>query len=148
KLASAPGFEADAPLTDWADGPGAAPANDVAADAGPAATYFDGILDGADGLPVPSFGLGDDDDEEEDEEPSRGPQFGSLLKMPLQLSPKPRELDDAIFEAAFTERESLLPSAPLPQAYGAFVPEEADTAIAPPALDPEQMNLGDWLASA
>ena len=30
KLETAPGFEADGPLTDWADGPGSEVANDLA----------------------------------------------------------------------------------------------------------------------
>ncbi len=101
KLETAPGFEADGPLTDWADGPGGAAANDLAEggdNEAVAADYaFDELgeapsgsaeVDG-DGLPLPSFGL-EDDDEDDDEEP----RFGSLLKMPLQLSPKEAELSD------------------------------------------------------
>lgn len=225
----APGFEADAPLTDWADGPGAVPANDMADDsededesyaATAFAGHYEGISDEGDGLPLPSFGLGDDDDEgegdedeDEDEQPSRGPQFGSLLKMPIQLTPKPPI--EMSFDEDFDDgAESMLPSAPLPHAYepegyqpGAYAPEvyeqEADgpevhepeagidetgalelteyehpveaavepaapqtfeteaeieaataedivapTAIQLAAIDPSEMELGDWLASA
>jgi hypothetical protein len=213
----APGFEADAPLTDWADGPGAVPANDMADDTDedsledyPASTltaHYDGIPDEDNALPVPSFGLGESDEDEDedeygdedgDEQPSRGPQFGSLLKMPLQLSPKPREPIDMSFDDGFAERESILPGPALPQAFvpeayepqayepearwqednagaiepaarergvfeepaevvpeplpsQAYEPEEdfgAGTAIELHEIDPSEMELGDWLATA
>jgi len=203
KLAPAPVFDADAPLTDWADGPGAVPANDIADidgeeasidhPAGTFAAHYEGIPDEDDGLPMPSFGLGDDD-EEEDERPSRGPQFGSLLKMPIQLSPKPRERAGLNFEEDFVEQESDLLGSAVPQAWEpeayepepieplaheteayepealeladyaepleaavepllppAWEPEEAfavETAIELPEIDPSEMELGDWLASA
>ena len=89
--AKLPVIDADTPLTDWADGPGAQPANDVAevgvADAGepdyPAMAFAAGELDGEDkaedevslGLPMPSFGLDQDEDEEGDE-PVSGPSLG------------------------------------------------------------------------
>src|SRR5688500_6290285 len=106
--AKVPALDAEAPLTDWADGPGiditAEPANDLAdfaptedafaaeeevpaASEEPFAPGFamdDEEEEGEeedDDLPVPSFGLGDDEDEEE---PVRGPAFGSLLRMPIQ----------------------------------------------------------------
>src|SRR6187402_2352839 len=48
--AAAPGFDTEAPLTDWADGPGAVPANDVAAEdaavdyaAGAFAAHYEGM---------------------------------------------------------------------------------------------------------
>jgi hypothetical protein len=134
----APGFEADAPLTDWADGPGAVPANDRADEdevedyaPGAFAAHYEGIPDEDDALPVPSFGLGEEDgddgaeDEDEDEQPSRGPQFGSLLKMPIQLSPKPRETIDMSFDDDFAGQEPVASGYPLPQAYEpeAYVPE-------------------------
>ena len=206
KLAPGPAFDAGAPLTDWADGPGAVPANDMADDedelraedypASAFAAHYEGIPDVDDSLPVPSFGLGADDadDEEDDEQPSRGPQFGSLLKMPIQLSPKPRELAEVSFDDDFADRESILPGPVLPQAYepegyepdayqpamdapGAYehgalelsafadpaepAPESllpqaheledtlaADTAIELAEVEPSEMELGDWLASA
>ena len=206
KLAPGPAFDAGAPLTDWADGPGAVPANDMADDedelraedypASAFAAHYEGIPDVDDSLPVPSFGLGADDadDEEDDEQPSRGPQFGSLLKMPIQLSPKPRELAEVSFDDDFADRESVLPGPVLPQAYepegyepdayqpamdapGAYehgalelsafedpaepAPEPllpqaheledtlaADTAIELAEVEPSEMELGDWLASA
>jgi hypothetical protein len=106
--AKLPALDAEAPMSDWADGPGAEPANDVAdvaaeeldeegaaeefaAAAEPdefAAGYLAG--DDDDELPVPSFGL----DDEDDDEPVRGPSFGSLLKMPVPLSKAPVELPD------------------------------------------------------
>jgi hypothetical protein len=107
--AKVPALDAEAPLTDWADGPGiditAEPANDLAdfapteeafvadeedlaASEEPFAPGF-GIED--DDLPVPSFGLGDDEDEEE---PVHGPAFGSLLRMPIQPSKMPIELSN------------------------------------------------------
>lgn len=181
----AAGFEDDAPLTDWADGPGAVPANDMVDDAGASeaedaaafAAHYEGIPDEDDGLPLPSFGLGDED-EDDDAQPARGPQFGSLLKMPIQLSPKPSELTGVSFADDFDERESILPPAPLPQAYEpeagepealelgawneadeaafepiapqAYEPEApaAETAIELPEIDPSEMGLGDWLAAA
>lgn len=104
KLEPVPGFEADGPLTDWADGPGGVAANDMAGGGEDAATgeYDSGGLGEApfgveaveedDALPVPSFGL-DGDDDESDAQPA-GPRFGSLLKMPLQPSARPQELSD------------------------------------------------------
>jgi hypothetical protein len=208
KLAPGPGFDAGAPLTDWADGPGAVPANDMADTededhaedypTGAFAAHYEGIPDVDDSLPVPSFGLGADD-EEEDEQPSRGPQFGSLLKMPIQLSPKPRELAEVSFDEDFADRESVLPGPVLPHAYepeahepAAYEPEAYGPAMdEPPAyeraalelsefeepaehlpepllpqayepentfaagaaielaeIEPSEMELGDWLASA
>ncbi len=105
--AKLPVLDAEAPLTDWADGPGAEPANDVAdfaaEDAGeesyPAEEFAsagfadDGAADD-EGLPLPSFGL----DDEEDDEPVRGPAFGSLLKMPIQSAKAPIELSDAMLD--------------------------------------------------
>ncbi len=152
KLATAPGVDTEAPLTDWADGPGAVPANDMADDEEDAyapaafAAHYEGIPDDDeddDGLPMPSFGLDDAEDEDEDEDedgeqPARGPQFGSLLKMPIQLSPKP--LADVSFDGEFAERESILPPPPLPQAYepAAYQPEAYEPeAYEPAAYEPE-----------
>jgi len=115
--AKLPALDAETPLTDWADGPGTEPANDIA-DYGPALaadeaeadypteefaapgfaeeTAFaeeDDMIEDEDdgGLPVPSFGLDDDD---EDDEPVKGPSFGSLLRMPIQPAKAPLELSD------------------------------------------------------
>ncbi len=126
----------DTPLTDWADGPGATPANDFADDD---AGYDD--YDGADhAIPRPSFGFdaadeedesdaGLEDEAEDDEEAESS--YGSLLKMPLDLAaaanrPSPIDL-------------SLSPDFPL---------EDEPTGIALPELDPADMELGDWLAAA
>src|SRR5688500_16217621 len=92
--AKVPALEVDTPLTDWADGPGAEPANDVAdlpaeepgetdypveqfasEDIAAEAADDDVAVDETDeadddGLPVPSFGM---DDEEEEDEPVSGP---------------------------------------------------------------------------
>src|SRR5688500_3333099 len=92
--AKLPALEVDTPLTDWADGPGAEPANDVAdlpaeepgetdypveqfasEDIAAEAADDDVAVDETDeadddGLPVPSFGM---DDEEEEDEPVSGP---------------------------------------------------------------------------
>ena len=134
-----PGFEADAPLTDWADGPGAVPANDMADEndedgaGGTFAAHYEGIPDEDDALPLPSFGLGEDDEDEdedadEDEQPARGPQFGSLLKMPIQLSPKPREPIDMSFDDDFAGQEAVSSMPAIPQAYepAAYEPEVQD----------------------
>ena len=111
--AKASALDTEAPLTDWADGPGTdlggEPANDLAdftaeelAEYLPAETFAAaepdefapgyGIeQDDDDGeLPVPSFGL----DDEDDDEPVHGPSFGSLLKMPVPPSKAPIELSD------------------------------------------------------
>ena len=118
---AAPSFDADAPLTDWADGPGGVVANDLVDDCGDepvtgedVADVFDGtpidaeVFADDDGLPVPSFGL-DEEDDDGDEEPA-GPRFGSLLKMPLQLTPKPLELSDGHpavnYDETFDEAET------------------------------------------
>ena len=155
--ASAPNREEDVPLTDWADGPGSPAAHDpdgpTELDSSPAAV-------GEDGLPLPSFGLGgalpdpaggdredadpfdpaemdeaEDaapiDEEDESEGSGRGPSYGSLLKMPLELS-----------RAADKPALSLV----------GFDGEEGETAPFAPddfsALDPNEMGLGDWLAAA
>jgi hypothetical protein len=192
---AAPHRENDAPLTDWADGPGtelgAEPANDVAdfaaedavpderqveEFAGPGFTDEEAFAeddaedeaesDDDDALPVPSFGL--DEDEDEDDEPVKGPSFGSLLRMPMQVSKtpielsddfvgdeeadigQPLELTDAVYDEpaemdapAFEERVAV-PSEP---PFDDSVPESAH-AIELPELDPAEMGLGDWLASA
>jgi len=114
KLEPAPGFEADGPLTDWADGPGGVAADDLAGGSGEEAaageTGSDGLgeapfgveaFEEDDGLPVPSFGL-DEDDGVSEAQPA-GPRFGSLLKMPLQPSAKPYELSDEPPAAGYDE---------------------------------------------
>jgi len=113
-------LDAEAPLTDWADGPGtelsAKPANDIAdfgadfsavqdADnesgeedyrveefVSPGFGDDEDVEDG--NLPVPSFGV----DDEDDDEPVRGPTFGSLLRMPIQPAKAPLELSDEMLE--------------------------------------------------
>ena len=146
-----PNREEGVPLTDWADGPGSPTANDALEpaefEAPPAATVDQG-------LPVPSFGLDpvmpvpsddqEDDDpfdlsglDEEDESESesetagRGPAYGSLLRMPLELS---RGVDKP--SISFT---------------GFDQDEREATELAPddfPPPDPAEMGLGDWLAAA
>jgi hypothetical protein len=125
--AKLPALDAEAPLTDWADGPGtelpAEPANDLAdfpeetADDYPAVEFaateaepaFAGGYDDeedeeGDELPVPSFGLDD-----EDEEPVRGPMFGSLLKMPVTPSKAPVELPDDPVDLADEDSDAADP---------------------------------------
>jgi len=163
----------DTPLTDWADGPGAEPANDVAefaaddspADPFAAPAFGDDEPDDDDGLPVPSFGLDDDD---EDDEPASGPSFGSLLRMPMQAPKVPIELtedyagdDDTEFgepleltEAVLDEpAEAGVPDFHEPVAVAVDEPfDEPDVGsphvIELPELDPAEMGLGDWLAVA
>jgi hypothetical protein len=138
---AAPHRADDTPLTDWADGPGAMPANDFADDA----DYGAGHDDAGGAIPRPSFGFdagdedesdagleddAEDEDEDEDEDEAES-NYGSLLKMPLDLSaaanrPAPIDL-------------SLSPDFPL---------EDEPAAIALPELDPADMELSDWLAAA
>jgi hypothetical protein len=158
--AKLPALDAETPLTDWADGPGAEPANDVAdlgtdsasnesgedgyppEDFASAGFADDGAADDDD-LPVPSFGM---DDEDEDE-PVRGPTFGSLLRMPIQPAKAPLELSDEMLEPlgeqGFGESGDFMDAdeddesafeAPMPVAYE---PElEEPEAISPePAFD-------------
>ena len=150
--AKVPALDADTPLTDWADGPGAEPANDVADIAADdvavefAAPAFDDAAEEFavptfddeaedyededegeedDALPVPSFGL----DDEDDEEPVTGPAFGSLLKMPIQAPKAPLELSDEMLDEPFEPAETYSYEAPTPS-YATPVPEPgfADTA--------------------
>src|SRR5690606_17847269 len=51
---ASPNREDTVPLTDWADGPGSSPANDLG---GPAEPGQSSVVDGENGLPLPSFGL-------------------------------------------------------------------------------------------
>jgi hypothetical protein len=116
KPETAPGFAADGPLTDWADGPGSVAANDmteITDDVADAADYgFDGLGEGTsgaeafgddDGLPLPAFGLDSDEDDDEVDEQPGGPRFGSLLKMPLQLSAKPLEPSEESLAVSYDE---------------------------------------------
>lgn len=174
-----PNRESEVPLTDWADGPGSVPANDVA---DPIEAENPPVLDEEHGLPMPSFGLDDeipeaaeedlaggdedpfavldlaeedfalpetdededegtaeygDQDDDDDEEDRGGPSYGSLLKMPLDLTraadKPPVALDDFEdlndFAADEGEAEQLAPV------------ELAE-------IDPDEMGLGDWLAAA
>ena len=145
KLAPATSPETGEELTDWADGPGAEPANDGAAEDfvridpaglgvdGPGLGHFEAEPHEDGGLPLPSFGMDEDEDEDgpsaagdNDEGPARGPQFGSLLKMPVPLPQKPLDLgefapevsfDDGFeegFEATFDEGDSEEGREPVP----------------------------------
>jgi hypothetical protein len=166
--ATAPNREEGVPLTDWADGPGSLRAN---ASDKPAESDPSPAPNGAEGLPIPSFGgddaLGDSnrehgeqdedpfdlaaldesflplaemDDEEsaglleeddESDEEGDGPSYGSLLRMPLELS-----------------RTADKPPVSL-SGYGAAEGETAEFASEDlPEIDPDEMGLGDWLASA
>jgi hypothetical protein len=152
--AAAPNREEGVPLTDWADGPGSPTANR------PAQSDHSPVAVGEDGLPLPSFGLdagppGPAEDEGEDDDPfdladldeddgarvldkddeskgdGRGPSYGSLLRMPLELSriaDKPSisftGFDGGEDEAAEFATDDL------------------------PTLEPGEMGLGDWLAAA
>lgn len=142
KPATARGSEA--PLTDWADGPGAAPANDLDDDDpdGDGARGSDsrGALPAArHGLPAPSFGFGqseyegeDEGDEDEADEDIGGPAFGSLLNMPFSnggAEKAPLDLGEPVENAAF------LADAAIPDLAG-------------PSVDPSEMALGDWLSAA
>ncbi len=153
-LASAPLAGTGVPLTDWADGPGAEPANDLAdEDEGEApASAFAESADVDEGLPVPSFGL-----KEESEEPEPDDRFGSLLgtsipaaKVALDLSEDmiagPDE-EDAEFapepdETAFDGREETVFDEPADEGL------DEHTEIDLPVIDPSDMELGDWLAVA
>ena len=112
-----PAIDAEAPLTDWADGPGSKPANDLDdlnGEAYAAEEFAAGAFEAEafeeeeeeeedeaeDGLPIPAFGS----DEDEDGLPS-GPSFGSLLRMPIQLNKEPIELSELeLTDEAFEER--------------------------------------------
>src|SRR5690606_28609078 len=145
------------PLTDWADGPGAPDAQDLAdGEDGPGnglPVADDAEADGL--LPRPSFGLDggiepgagegwtdqagndeydyDDDSEDPDEgdegEDESDSAYGSLLKMPLELSAPANRHPPIDLSAEYPE------------------PAE-EPSISVPELDPGQMELGDWLASA
>jgi hypothetical protein len=146
--------EEEAPLTDWADGPGATPANDLTDDrdsaeieaaempALDAEDYGDDEAGSSIGgaMPRPSFGFDDDGDDETDfaladeehgeDEDERGSPYGSLLKMPIDLS-------------ASANRHQPID---LSQAADLVHAETDDVVL--PLLDPAEMGLGDWLASA
>ena len=169
--AKVPALDPDAPLTEWADGPGtelsAEPANDATdftadeiSDPDYAAAEFalpePSDADTADqegGIPGPSFGLDEDADE-----PVRGPMFGSLLRMPIQTAKAPIELSEDAFEpvaeapdepeGAFEESFYAEPEAECDDP--AFEEQEATAghAIELPEIDPSEMGLGDWLAAA
>ena len=169
--AKVPALDPDAPLTEWADGPGtelsAETANDATdftadeiSDPDYAAAEFalpePSDADTADqegGIPVPSFGLDEDADE-----PVRGPMFGSLLRMPIQTAKAPIELSEDAFEpvaeapdepeGAFEESFYAEPEAECDDP--AFEEQEATAghAIELPEIDPSEMGLGDWLAAA
>lgn len=163
-LASAPQAGAGVPLTDWADGPGAEPANDLA-DEDEGEDPASGFAESADvdeGLPVPSFGL-----KEESEEPEPDDRFGSLLgtsipaaKVALDLSEDMIAEEDAEFasepdepdepdETAFDEPEEPVFDEPA-DAFDEPAAEVLDehTEIDLPVIDPSDMELGDWLAVA
>jgi hypothetical protein len=154
--APAPKHDEDLPLTDWADGPGSLDVNDP--DGQSELTGSPAALD-EHGLPLPSFGLdnalpvpanaeedtdsfgpaaldedesaSDIDEEEESEDNGRGPTYGSLLRMPLELS---RTADKpSISFTGFDQSEGEAAE---------FAPDNFST------LDPSEMGLGDWLAAA
>jgi len=173
----------DEPLTDWADGPGALPANDIAdpfedtSAEEVAADAFETALPPSvadeNGLPVPSFGLGEYDDEGEDEddaedafsygaedeeededeaaygleddagEETGGSGFGSLLKMPIQLP-----------EGSGKTPIELGDAVPDPDfdeeepyelsGYGEPAPEEEPVEFAGPALEEDAFELAAY----
>lgn len=155
--------EDEAALPHWADGPGAVPANDLAddfaSDSGLAGFHED---DTDNVLPMPAFGYGeelpeaddeaDDDlelaafeleadafgeddlgDDAEGDDEHGGPAYGSLLKMPLDLSKSTEKVALALPEYD-----------PAEMAFAELAPIE----LSMPELDPAEMGLGDWLAAA
>jgi hypothetical protein len=114
RLAPTPGPVGDEELTDWADGPGAEPADERVeavdgldeVDARPDFAPLDAEPHEDGGLPLPSFGMDDDEGaaaEDDDDAPAQGPQFGSLLKMPIQPPQAPLDLTDFTPEVSFDE---------------------------------------------
>ena len=136
-----PPLDADTPLTGWADGPGAEPANDVAdrvddeyAPEVFAAEEFsipEAADEADDGLPVPSFGIENEGEDEDDK--VTGPSFGSLLKMPIQAPKVPLELSDDDYVAP---TECLAPS------FDDEPLELSDEAFDDPADDAEEPTYG------
>lgn len=149
EAAPVPHRDDGAPLTDWADGPGSLAANDLSD--GPLPHRHGAEIGDADTvdrlLPRPSFGLGDatgsfaqdgwsedeseDGEEEEGEEGESTSAYGSLLKMPLDLTATANRHPPIDLSADY----------PAPE-------EEEETPVALPELDPAAMGLGDWLATA
>jgi hypothetical protein len=117
----------DLPMTDWADGPGASAANDTDLDDEEA----DEDTDADDGLPRPSF--------------------GSLMSIGKRAKPANALVfaadDDGEDEsgAEYDAVGSMLDLAGFRQA-AAEEPQAADFTL--PEIDPAEMELGDWLASA
>jgi hypothetical protein len=131
----------DTPLTDWADGP--------AADIGAAALHDDGILDEdedededddvldlVDEAEAEAIGDVDDVAGETGDEPAAGepaevvrPRFGSLLDLAYSSTRNDDDEDESDDDDRLPIGASVLP-------------------VAVPVTPPEEMGLGDWLASA
>lgn len=122
RLTPAPGPVADGELTDWADGPGTEPSADALAAAGNETLASDGAAPSLEvephedgGLPMPSFGMSDEDDgfsardEDDDEEDEKGPRFGSLLKMQIQVPQAPLDLSAYMPDGSFDQPFEVLP---------------------------------------
>jgi hypothetical protein len=176
KPASAPALELGAPLTDWADGPGAVPANDIDEVEDAAAPLADPLDlggfandeygdepededeegDEEAGLPLPSFGLDELELTEVSEEDEEESVYGSLLKTPIHF-PEPRA-DAAAFADDLAEPAPSPGFQKAPIQFGDydFPAEEELEELAPlelaqlelAELDPSEMELGDWLAAA
>jgi hypothetical protein len=188
----------DAPLTDWADGPGALVANDIDDEplelsAGNVETFDEGgasqplelsaeAFDDEDDEPIvapeglPTFSgraedYLDDDTVEDEGEDDEGddlprPKFGSLMSIGGGRGVTPPDIDDGDdvelggYAVPATEPELAVVSSDFEYAdddavMGLEGYEAADEeavpaggAIAFDALDPSEMELGDWLAAA
>jgi hypothetical protein len=160
KPLAAPVADATTPLTDWADGPGAVPAND-SGEEGPEEVSDEAPLPEElpdEELPTPSFGTldagdyeGGDVDEDEDEDELPRPSFG-LDALASGRTREPIRFDS---EPAYFAPE--LPAyEPETTAFGGAPAEPADEEVEPvvsiaidvPHVDPADMELGDWLAVA
>jgi hypothetical protein len=141
--AKVPALDPETPLTDWADGPGAEPANDLGdhGEEGFAAEEFgvpeeeDEADEAEDYLPVPSFGA---DETEDDDDNVTGPSFGSLLRMPIQVPKAPIELSDEAFAGPGDDFEApSFGEEPLELGNEAKPAEDLDT----PAFADEPLEL-------
>jgi hypothetical protein len=115
-------------MTDWADGPGASAANDTDEDVGEADEYEDA----GDGLPRPSF--------------------GSLMSIGRRAKAATAlvfaEDDDEHGDESGTGYDPVGAMLDLAGFRGAAAAEPQAAEPTPPELDPADMELGDWLASA
>ena len=149
----------DTPMTDWADGPGA----DVANDTGTEEFGLDESYEALDNSlapearmegPGPFSGRAEDyiDDEEEPETDEDDglprPSFGSLMSIDTRATPSNAGVldeDDEDEDGGYNPVGAMMSFA----GFGSADAEEpALPEVALPELDPAEMELGDWLASA